>query len=98
MTDQAIGLHTLIARKTGLPETTVDDDLVILNLLTQNYVGLDDIGRAVWEYLAEPRRVEDVCRAMTERYAGPPDEIRTDMMTFLSELLAEKLIVVVETL
>jgi hypothetical protein len=96
MTDPILGLQTRIARKPDLPATAVDDDIVILNIATQNYVGLDDIGSAIWGLLDEPRRVDDICRAMAERYDGPPEDIRADVLTFLGELVAEGLIVVAE--
>lgn len=94
MTGSSIGLETFIVRKPDLPSTAVDDDLVIFNVAAQNYVGLDDIGRAVWEILAEPRRVDDVCCAMTARYSGPPEVIRSDVMAFLNDLVAQGLVVV----
>jgi hypothetical protein len=96
MTDPIIGLQTRIARKPDLLATAVDDDIVILNIATQNYVGLDDIGSAIWGLLDEPRRADDICRAMAECYDGPPEEIRADVLTFLGELVAEGLIVVAE--
>jgi hypothetical protein len=94
MTGSSIGLETFIARKAGLPETAVDDDLVIFNVAAQNYVGLDDIGRAVWEFLAEPRRVDEICQAMAARYDGPPDVICGDVMAFLGDLADQELIVI----
>ncbi len=96
MTGSSLGPQTLVARKGDLPATAVDDDLVILNLATQNYVGLDDIGRVIWEELSEPRRVDDLCRAMTERSTGPTDAIHADVEAFLGEMLSEGLIVIVE--
>jgi hypothetical protein len=89
-----IGSETMIARNNSLPAATVDDDLVILNIARQSYVGLDAIGRAVWDELAEPQRVDAVCRTMATRYADTSGALHADVEAFLGEMLAEGLIVV----
>ena len=90
-----LALETRVVRKAELPSTKVDNDVVVLNVATQNYVGLDDIGGALWELLAEPQQVADLCRIMCARYDGPPEEIAADVTAFLAELHREGLIAVV---
>lgn len=84
--------HTIVVRKGGLPSTPVDADLVILNLATNNYVGLDDIGRSIWELLEKPLRVAELCQLMTEKYTGTREEIERDVVLFLRELSGEGLV------
>ena len=80
---------TVIVRNAALPATAVDGDLVILNMATGNYLGLDDIGRRVWDLLETPLRIDDLCTALAQEYRGPAEEIGRDVLTFLEELAAE---------
>ncbi len=70
---------------------------MILNLETNNYVALDEIGRRIWELLATPQRVDDLCRQLSEDFEATPEQIATDVIPFLAELIAENLAHVVES-
>jgi len=91
----ALAPETRLVRKTGLPSTVVDSDIVVLNIVTQKYIGLDEIGGELWELLAQPQRIDDLCRAMCDRYDGSSEEIAADVLSFLGELRNEGLIEVV---
>jgi hypothetical protein len=45
---------TVVVRTAGLLSAAVDDEIVILNPHRGNYVGLDAIGRAVWDLIEQP--------------------------------------------
>ena len=81
-----------MTRDAALPATRVDDDLVILNIATGRYVGLDDIGRRIWEMIEAPMRVGDICEALARHYRGSADTIAADATAFLAELADEGLI------
>jgi hypothetical protein len=74
----------------------VDDELVILNMARDNYIGLDDIGRRIWELLSEPRRVDEVCDKLSLEFEATPDQIAADLLPFLEGLRDEGLIILVE--
>lgn len=90
-----IGLESTVIRNTELPTTAVDDDLVVLNLAQSEYVGLDAIGRGIWELIGEPVEVAAVCDAIARRYRGAASEIRADVVGFLEQLSREGLVHVV---
>ncbi len=85
--------QTVVVR-VGLRSASVDTDLIIMNRAKAHYVGLDDIGRRIWDILAAPRRIDELCRQLATEYVGDPEQITRDAMAFLNELYAEKLIVV----
>lgn len=87
-----IDLKTIVSRNNALPSTAVDNDIVILNLATNNYVGLDDIGRAIWEMIERSQPVVEICTQMIGRYDGPPEQIRADVLAFLESLRREGLV------
>jgi len=87
-----IGPDSVVVRDPALPATRVDDDLVILNIATGRYVGLDDIGRHIWERIETPVRVGNLCEALAREYRGDADAIAVDVLAFLREMADEALI------
>ena len=87
---------SLVARAKNLASQAIDDDLVILNLERDNYIGLDSIGRRIWELIESPRRIDDLCRQLVSEYEGPPEQIAADALHFLEELEREKMLDVVD--
>jgi hypothetical protein len=86
-----IELTTCIVRTKGLTSELVDEDLVILNLASDNYIGLDEIGRRIWELIETPRRVDELCQQLSQEFNATPEQIAVDVLPFLAELESEKL-------
>ena len=91
-----MNLNTTIARANELMSSPVDDELVLLNLPRNNYIGLDRIGRRIWELLATPQRISDLCRQLGQEFAGEPEQIETDVLVFVDELVGEGLVRVMD--
>jgi len=86
--------QTVVVRLGGLRSASVDADLIIMNRAKAHYVGLDDIGRRIWDILARPRRIDELCRQLATEYAGDPEQITRDVLRFLNDLYVENLITV----
>ena len=87
-------LDSIVVRARELPSAEVDDDLVLIDLATNNYLGLDSIGRRIWELIETPRRIDALCATLAETHSGAGDEIRADVIAFLGELHDEGLVLV----
>lgn len=85
---------TTVTRVVGLMAQPVDEDLVILNLATNNYIALDAIGRRVWELLAKPQRVDDLCAQLSLEFDATSEQIVLDVTRFLEELAGEQMLTV----
>jgi hypothetical protein len=90
-------LDSLVVRTGGLMSTALDREVVILNPAGDNYVGLDEVGRRVWDLLATPNSIKDLCLQVMGEFHGDPREIEADILAFLSELAAEGLVDVAQT-
>jgi hypothetical protein len=90
-----IELHSVVVRVPELLSTPVDDEIVILNPERDNYVGLDAIGRSVWDLIEQPSEVAELCRALGETFEGTSEQIETDVLAFLSEMVDEGIVRVV---
>jgi hypothetical protein len=91
-----LSLDSTVVRTSGLMTTPVDRDFVILNPARDNYVGLDVIGRRIWEFLAVPCRISELCLRIAGEFPGDSREIATDILAFLNELASEGLLVGVQ--
>jgi hypothetical protein len=87
-----ITVDSVVSQSQGLVSAPLDQELIILNPKGDNYVGLDNVGRRVWDLLADARVVKDLCLQITAEYQGDAQEITTDILGFLHELQADALI------
>ena len=85
-------MNSVIVRAADMMTAPVDQDLIILNADNNIYIGLDDIGRAIWDMMDSPRSVDDLWRHLCREYSGDPGEIATDLLSLLHELAAEGLV------
>jgi hypothetical protein len=84
-----VELRTVVVRTPGLLTAPVDDEIVILNPDRDNYVGLDAIGRAVWDLIEQPHEVAELCRKLSQDFDGTPEQIAADVLPFLAEMAEE---------
>jgi hypothetical protein len=80
---------TVVVRTAGLLSAAVDDEIVILNPERDNYVGLDAIGRVVWDLIEQPHEVAELCRKLSRDFDTTPDQVAADVLPFLAELTGE---------
>jgi hypothetical protein len=69
------------------------DGLVLLNLRTGIYWGLNRTGAVIWRGIETRSGIERICRQLQAEFAGPADELAAAVHSLLSELAAERLIV-----
>ena len=84
-----IELRTIVVRAPGLLSAPVDDEIVILNPDRDNYVGLDAVGRTVWDLIEQPHEVAELCRRLSRDFDTTPEQIAADVLPFLTEITDE---------
>jgi hypothetical protein len=90
-----ITLESTVSRRQDLLTSTLSDrEMVLLNIECGAYFGMEGVAKRIWEQLAEPRRVGDLCATLLTRFAVDPDICRREVLTFLTELHAKNLILV----
>lgn len=70
----------------------VDEGVAILDLRSNTYFSLNDVGASIWERMSEPVSLEDLTRAVSEEYSVAPEECRGDIADLLDEMLKHGLI------
>jgi hypothetical protein len=85
--------QSIVRQATDCMYTDVGGEAVILG--AKSYVALDGIGKVIWQRIAEPVAVGDLCGALASAYDGPVAEIEADAAAFLSQLHAEGLVEII---
>jgi hypothetical protein len=69
----------------------VDGQLVLLNLETEQYFGLDEIGADMIRRITETT-MDDAIAALTSSYEVDPDRLRADLRELVDSLLEAELL------
>lgn len=73
----------------------VADEVVILHLDQGIYYGLNPVGALVWQLLAQPRTVAELCAAIVQEFEVELKRCEQDILALLCDLQARALIEVV---
>ena len=79
------------------PEVLVqelDGEAVLLNLDSECYFGLDDVGTRIWQHLREHQRLDWVCEAMQKEYDADESRLRADVLRLVEELIEAGIVTV----
>lgn len=67
---------------------------VLLHLQSGQYHGLNPVGLAIWELIADQRTVRDVVAALRAQVEDPPPELERDVIAFLESVHERELVIV----
>lgn len=90
--ERNIGLDSVIVRNREPITVEVDGTAVMMSLLQGKYFGLDAIGTRIWELVEQPITARQLCDTLTEEFAVDRDVCERDVLEFVGELAAEKLV------
>lgn len=66
--------------------TEIEDELVVLQLDTGKYFGIDGVGPRVWELLQEPLTVGELEDRLFDEYDVSRERLQQDIDSLLAEL------------
>lgn len=67
----------------------LEGESVLLNLATESYFGLDDVGTRMWMVLTTSGSVQEAYELLLDEYEVAPDALRNDLAAFVEELASE---------
>jgi hypothetical protein len=85
--------HTIIRQAGDILATPLDGELVMLNLETGHYHGMDDIASYIWEVCVNPISIADLCSLLIERYDVGYDDCYSDTLSFINDLVRDGLLI-----
>ncbi len=71
----------------------VGDEIVILDLASGTYFGLDPVGARVWQLLGEGASPVDICETLLAEFDTDRDTLTRDVDKLIAELQARGLVV-----
>jgi Coenzyme PQQ synthesis protein D (PqqD) len=71
---------------------TVGTEMVILDLASGAYFGLDPVGTRIWQLMEQRRNLSEVCRVMLDEYDTSREILERDLLALAHELADKKLI------
>lgn len=70
----------------GVLAREIEGESVLLNLDSESYFGLDEIGTRMWSALQSAPSVEAAFAALLEEFEVEPDVLRADLCAFVAAL------------
>jgi hypothetical protein len=70
----------------------LDGESVILNLASEQYYGLDEVGTRMWQLLSTPKTIEDAYEILLTEYDVEPDRLLHDMQELIEQLVEHGLL------
>ncbi len=83
------------SKRVRFPETLfaqeIDGEMVLLDMTTENYYGLDAVATDIWRLLEEGKSLEETAEALREIYEVEDAHLREDLEGFVSRLMEQGL-------
>jgi hypothetical protein len=83
-------------KKAVVPEQVLFRELegesVLLNIKTETYFGLDDVGTRMWHALTEHDSIQSAYETLMEEFDVEPDPLHSDLTELLENLRQHQLI------
>ena len=74
--------------------SNLQDESVILNLNSERYFGLDDVGTRMFSVLAESNTIEAAYERLFAEYDVDPQLLRNDLTSLIENLLQQGLVTI----
>lgn len=70
----------------------LEDDCVLLDMASEQYYGLDDVGARIWQFFTEEDDIDAILTRLRAYYGADEGTLRHDLAAFISQLQAEGLV------
>ena len=87
-----IGEATLIHRTASVLTAEIDKQIVMMDVESGRYLGLDDIGSVIWQRLETPRTFGDLIDGLTADYDADRSIIADDVRKLLLDMAAHDVV------
>jgi len=87
-----ISLDDVVTVSPDVVSREVAGELVLLDLESATYFGLNEVGSRVWSVLSELGSPRLVCDAVARDYAVPRAQLERDVLALVQELRAKGLV------
>ena len=81
-----ITLESVVRRSSDVMASQVDNELVMMDIERGMYYALNPVGADIWERLAEPQTVADICAQLMQQYDVDQATCEADVLAVLNDM------------
>jgi len=81
-----LNLNQTIALSPDVISQEVSGETVLLDLESENYFGLDEVGTRIWQLIKETNDLNTIYNTLLEEYEVPGERLQQDLNVLLSEI------------
>ncbi|MEA3492519.1 MAG: PqqD family protein [Campylobacterota bacterium] len=70
----------------------VDGEIVLLDMKSENYFGLDEVGSSIWQAMESGKTIREVREIVLNQYDVESDVLERDLLGFIKKLVESGLI------
>jgi len=85
-------LSSTLVRREDLIAQEIEGELVMLDMKSGHYFGLDPIASAIWKNMETPISFQNLCENLMKEYAVSKEQCVEDVNIFLEDLLEKELV------
>jgi len=86
----------VVACRDAVIEAEIDQEIVALSIERGTCYGMNPVGSRIWNLIAEPIRICDLCEILVGAYRVDPEVCERQVLDLLEGLRAEGLVAMVE--
>ena len=87
--------------KISIPDSVLtqelDEEIVLLNLQSEQYFGLDEVGSLIWLMLSATGSVETTLQQLQTLYSVEAPRLRADLLELVEQLAKNGLVEILES-
>lgn len=92
---QEMTLATTVKQSNKILVQNLDEDTVMANIDSGYYFGVNQTSKRIWELIAEPITIADVCGRLQHEYEVDAATCESQVLSFVNELAREGLVEIV---
>lgn len=96
MKSQPLTLDTCVVRENQIVGTPLGERFMMMSIEQGSYYDLNPTAHFVWQALAQPRKLSEVCVLMQQEYEVSEEDCKSAVMRFVQHLCDEGVARVVE--
>lgn len=87
-----LNLNSIVIRNKNLDTTSIENEIVMMNLDKGTYYGLNGVGSRIWEIIDESKLINGIVSILTAEYNVEQSICEENTIIFLNRLYEEELI------
>lgn len=88
-----LGSDTRVRSRADLLAADAGGDVILLDPQSGLYFSFEGAGSEIWRHLSVPVSVSHLCEILGREYDAPEEQIRSEILAFLSDMMEKRLVV-----